>query len=457
MLPQLHQAIKEGNVEIVNEMIKQGALREINSKYEGILISSAAVRGHQDIISSLVEAGLEPERCREPKYHPLLLAAQYNHIKVIRLLCKMGVNVNFEREDGNSALQMAVLSGNLEIVKLLLRNNANPRRSSPSCSTPLFRAAALGYNDIVLQLLRYDVNKEYITKIYDKESGIVPGFTPLIAAAKNGHIDVCKSLIRAGARSNVYVPMNLNGNVTMVPAVHYIARNAKSFSECIGVRTLLFEGRIVHSARIRSKLLTLMESEMKDCSKGSENKEETSSSSVAGHDLTPPDPSSSSSSSSKLACASMTRVIPCLIREAFGCYDAQERVLPYLAVVFEKRYVPTAIILEIIGHEDAMLDRRRVWISHPDLTSKSKELLSLSSERNLTLAYNLVGRRILVRWAGGREYTGKIHEYLPDRMKHKVLYEDGDMREYDLRALFHNDYAGRFRLIPSEMFSPRVY
>jgi len=455
MLPQLHQAIKEGNVDIVNEMIRQGALSEMDPKYEGILISSAAVRGHQDIISSLVKAGLEPERCREPKYHPLLLAAQYNHIEVIRLLCKMGVNVNFEREDGNSALQMAVLSGNLEIVKLLLRNGANPRRSSPSCSTPLFRAAALGYNDIVLQLLRYDVNKEYITKIYDKESGIVPGFTPLIAAAKNGHIYVCKSLIHAGARSNVYIPMNSNGKVTMVPAVHYIARNAKSFSECIGVRTLLFEGGIVHSARIRSKLWTLVESDMKNCSRGDEKKEETWESAVAAATLH--DPNSSSSSSSKLACASMTRVIPCLIREAFGCFDAQERVLTYLAVVFEKRYVPTAIILEIIGHEDAMLDRRRVWISHPDLTSKSQELLSLSSERNLTLANNLIGRRILVRWAGGREYTGKIHKYIENRMKHLVLYEDGDMREYDLRALFHNDYAGRFRLIPSEKFSPRVY
>ena len=438
MLPLLHRAIKKGNVELVRDMIDQGALREIDSKYEGILISSAAVRGHHDIIRDLVNAGLDPERCREPKYHPLLLAAQYNHIDVIRLLCKMGVDVNFERDDGNSALQMAVLSGNLAIVKLLLRSGANPSRSSPSCSTPLFRAAALGHNDIVLELLRHDVNKEYITKIYDKESGIVPGFTPLIAAAKNGHIDVCKSLIRAGARSNVYIPMNANGNIVMLPAVHYIAKHAKSFSECIGVRTLLFEGSIMHSKRVRSNLWALIDSSGKDCHQNNDSDGNMK----------------ESSSPSKLAYASMTLVMPCLIREAYACFDTQERLLPYIALVFEKAFIPTSIVLEILGFEDAMLDRRCVWIAHHDLTSKSRELLSLSSERNLTLAHNLIGRHIRVRWAGGREYIGTIHEYLPDRMKHKVLYEDGDEREYDLRALFHNDHAGRFRLIPSETFSP---
>lgn len=437
MLPQLHRAIKEGDVKLVNSMIERGALIEIDSRaqYEGILISSAAVRGHDNIIKCLVKAGLDPERCRQPKYHPLLLAAQYNHIKVIRLLCKLGVDVNFERSDGNSALQMAVLSGNLEIVTLLLQNGAKPSRSSAACSTPLFRAATLGHNNIVLELLRYDVNKEYITKIYDKESGIVPGFTPLIAAAKNGHIDVCKSLIRAGARSNVYIPLSESGSVTMVPAVYYIARNAKSFSECVGVRTLLFEGSIVHSMRVRSKLWTLLAPEYSSSKDEKEEKMIT---------ISP----------SKLACASMTQVIPCLIREAFACYDTQERFLPYIAAVFEKRYIPTAIVFEIIGHESAMLNRRCIWIAHPEWSTKSRELLTFSSERHLILARNLLGRHIRVRWAGGREYTGTIFEYHSDRMKHKVLYEDGDIREYDLRALYHKDHAGRFRLIPSENFSP---
>ena len=133
----------------------------------------------------------------------------------------------------------------------------------------------------------------------------------------------------------------------------------------------------------------------------------------------------------------------------------QERFLPYLADLFEKRRIPTAIVLEIIGHEDAMLKRRNIWIAHTNLTSKSDELLTMASERHLTLAKNLLGRHIQVRWAGGREYRGTIFEYHSDRMKHKVLYEDGDVREYDLRALYHKDTAGRFRLVPKESYSPR--
>ena len=46
---------------------------------------------------------------------------------------------------------------------------------------------------------------------------------------------------------------------------------------------------------------------------------------------------------------------------------------------------------------------------------------------------SLVGRKLNVSWAKGRWYSGIVDSYDGTSGKHRVLYDDGDVREYDLQ------------------------
>ncbi|CAB9507026.1 expressed unknown protein [Seminavis robusta] len=46
------------------------------------------------------------------------------------------------------------------------------------------------------------------------------------------------------------------------------------------------------------------------------------------------------------------------------------------------------------------------------------------------LAYNMVGKRLRIRWAKGKFYAGKVTSYNATTGKHSVQYDDGDVREY---------------------------
>lgn len=47
---------------------------------------------------------------------------------------------------------------------------------------------------------------------------------------------------------------------------------------------------------------------------------------------------------------------------------------------------------------------------------------------------SLVGRKLKISWAKGRFYSGIVADYDGATGKHRVLYDDGDVREYDLQT-----------------------
>lgn len=54
-------------------------------------------------------------------------------------------------------------------------------------------------------------------------------------------------------------------------------------------------------------------------------------------------------------------------------------------------------------------------------------------EADWTKPHDLVGRKLGVRWAKGKFYTGIVASFNKATGKHCVLYDDGDTREYNLR------------------------
>eukprot|EP00968_Pinguiococcus_pyrenoidosus_P024518 scaffold4777_cov258-Pinguiococcus_pyrenoidosus.AAC.1 len=89
---------------------------------------------------------------------------------------------------------------------------------------------------------------------------------------------------------------------------------------------------------------------------------------------------------------------------------------------------------------DVSADARKKPASPQDMPA-SDELADLALEEKAVLfedpGYDsdddpsvLLGARISVRWREGRCYPGEITEYDGVTNKHKVVYDDGDVREY---------------------------
>lgn len=71
------------------------------------------------------------------------------------------------------------------------------------CASPLMIAAYKGQSDVVRELLNnkdVDINEK---NKYADTSGYTGGYTPLMCAVENGHIEVVKLLLDKGANVNI--------------------------------------------------------------------------------------------------------------------------------------------------------------------------------------------------------------------------------------------------------------
>lgn len=235
----LIDAVKEGDLQLVRELIKQGAdvNLEIKAKigyqylYKVTPLWIAVHMNHTEIVQTLLEngakdslevpylgggeiAGIELE---DPEGTTPLFEASFNNndemvklllnagakdnifnasmrgdLETVKSFIENGVDVN-ENYHGNSALTWAARFGHTEIVKFLIGKNADVNMESYLNGTILMFAVEGGHTEVVKLLIEAgaDVNK--------------PGFlfvTPLMKAAEKGHTDIVKILLDANANVN---------------------------------------------------------------------------------------------------------------------------------------------------------------------------------------------------------------------------------------------------------------
>ena len=104
-----------------------------------------------------------------------------------------------EKADGNSALSIASACGAVEFVKTLLAHGADPNQTSKSKQTSL-HAAVIGKGLMGEESSQYiEIARLLIEAGAEVDAVDGDGFTPLMYAAKNHHIQLCRHLIGAGA------------------------------------------------------------------------------------------------------------------------------------------------------------------------------------------------------------------------------------------------------------------
>jgi len=241
----LHIASRNGNLQLVSILLAAGAEVDAVTDPSGSTpLHLAAVSGSAEVVRALMAAGADPNaREAEWKQTPLIFAAAWNRVEVINALLDGGADPNIAAEsmdltemgrldakanarrtevlnaftnDGeweptSAQVQASVLAARQVYLDAGVEAEAEaPRRSSrfqrqvriksKGGLTPLLHAARQGHLESIAALLDRGADVD--------QAGGGDGTSPLLIASINGQFDAALLLLERGADPNVYSEVN---------------------------------------------------------------------------------------------------------------------------------------------------------------------------------------------------------------------------------------------------------
>jgi ankyrin repeat protein len=206
-------ASRHGHLEMVKALASLGAKVDV-AKHNGVTpVFIAAQEGHVHVVNALAALGADVRVPNKNGLTPVFIAARQGHLEVVKALAASGVDVNARANDGATPFLVAAYTGHLEVMKALAALGAVLEVRMKDGATPMFMAAAMGHDRVVgaLVALGADVNVRrterkwtqwYIDRFH-LDAGDEGDWTPLMIAARNGHVEVVKLLLEAGASAGV--------------------------------------------------------------------------------------------------------------------------------------------------------------------------------------------------------------------------------------------------------------
>ena len=130
--------------------------------------------------------------------------AEIGNLEMIQLCAEFGANLNAQdAQVGTTALMKAANSGHYEIMSFLIKAGAELNATDSKGSTALVYAAKAGFTDIVQLLLSCP---QWPT---GPQAGCTLGVTAreaLVAAAKEGHLDVLEVNFSLQTSHTIFLP-----------------------------------------------------------------------------------------------------------------------------------------------------------------------------------------------------------------------------------------------------------
>ncbi|MGL9761993.1 MAG: ankyrin repeat domain-containing protein [Wolbachia sp.] len=186
----LHLGAQLGNLDIVKFLLMNGAYFNARTKVDRYVLPLhfAEKSGNLEVVKLL--------RLIEK----LFKAIKSNNFEIVDSLVKQGVVINAKDTDGWTALHYAVNNGRIDIVRILLTNRADVTQVTNKSNTPLHIAVLKDHKEIVGVLVQHVSNDKLNSFI---NAGTTSGATSLHVAAKNGSLEIVKSLLKHGAIYNI--------------------------------------------------------------------------------------------------------------------------------------------------------------------------------------------------------------------------------------------------------------
>jgi ankyrin repeat protein len=185
---------EEGYLRCLRILLDAGADPNLAGPH-GTPLHYAVTKGHIDLCRALLDHGADPKIADTEGRTAFDRAVDQDYVEVVRLLLDKGGDVHMAEEREESPLFSAVKKP--DMARLLLERGADPDVRSPDGFTPLMLAAGDNHVQTVKVLLEYEATVDL--DLWHTRDGAKSGWTALAFAAERGNSEVVLLLAEAGA------------------------------------------------------------------------------------------------------------------------------------------------------------------------------------------------------------------------------------------------------------------
>lgn len=210
----LLQAVKNGDLATTQKLLAKvraskskllGSTKRLNINYQDpdgfSSLHHAALTGTTELLSLLLEAQAVVDIKDSNGMRPLHYAAWQGKADSVLMLLRSGAAVNSASHDGQIPLHLAAQYGHYEVSEMLLQHQSNPCVLNKAKKTPLDLACEFGRAKVAQLLL----SSNMVASLLEgdrRDASDSNCNTPLHLAARNGHKDVIRLLLKAGIDIN---------------------------------------------------------------------------------------------------------------------------------------------------------------------------------------------------------------------------------------------------------------
>ena len=191
----LHWAAHHDHLDIAQLLLDAGSAVDATNRYGVTPLALASLNGSTPMITRLLEAGADPNRGNPEGETPLMTAARTGNAAAIDALLAHGAGVDAVEEwRGQTALMWAAAQNQVASVERLLAAGADPNARSARGFTPVLFAAREGHVDVLAPLVRAGADVD----------DVLPerGMSALVLAVYNAQYDFAEALLDEGADPN---------------------------------------------------------------------------------------------------------------------------------------------------------------------------------------------------------------------------------------------------------------
>jgi ankyrin repeat protein len=192
--PALHWAVRMQDVATARLLLRAGAQADLPNRYGVKPLHLAIGNGDIASIRLLLSAGADPNSSDVTGETSLMMAARNGHLDAVKALLERGATVDKPDTDyQQTPLMIAAREGHAPVVKLLIARGAKVDAQTRTGKVPRFRLPSSNSGSKGAGIVRGGWPER-------GERDPTPGAkTPLLYAAREGHLDVAKLLLDAGA------------------------------------------------------------------------------------------------------------------------------------------------------------------------------------------------------------------------------------------------------------------
>lgn len=193
----LHWAVRSEDLELVSLLVHAKADVNAADPHGITPLALACANANVAITRALIGAGANPDLADGAGTTPLMVAVRRPQAESVRLLLDAGARAD-ARDNGpqQTALMIAVRENNAAAVRLLLDHGADVNAATRVGKTPPRRPPGAGGGSHGLGIVR----SGWPERGYQEATP--GGMTPLLYAARGGHLEIARMLIAAGAKVN---------------------------------------------------------------------------------------------------------------------------------------------------------------------------------------------------------------------------------------------------------------